>query len=72
MKFFFIGFIYLYQLILRPILGHHCRFEPSCSVYTQKAIYEYGAFRGILMGIWRIMRCNPWNAGGYDPVPPKK
>ncbi|MDI2090083.1 membrane protein insertion efficiency factor YidD [Commensalibacter oyaizuii] len=67
-----IALIYLYQLILRPILGHHCRFNPSCSVYTQEAIRNHGAFKGILMGGWRILRCNPWNSGGYDPVPPKK
>ncbi|CAI3927049.1 MULTISPECIES: membrane protein insertion efficiency factor YidD [Commensalibacter] len=72
MKRIFIGLIYLYQLTLRPLLGHHCRFNPSCSHYAQKAIQTHGVFKGIMMGGWRILRCNPWNLGGDDPVPPKK
>ncbi|CAI3923825.1 Membrane-anchored protein YidD [Commensalibacter communis] len=72
MKRIFIGLIYIYQLTLRPLLGHHCRFNPSCSHYTQKAIQTHGVFKGIMLGGWRILRCNPWNLGGEDPVPPKK
>ncbi len=45
-----------------------CRFEPSCSVYTYQAIEKYGILRGSLMGLWRILRCNPFSKGGYDPV----
>ncbi len=46
-----------------------CRFHPSCSKYTVEAIAEYGIVRGILMGMWRILRCNPLSAGGFEPVP---
>ncbi|KPL71950.1 membrane protein [Leptolinea tardivitalis] len=46
-----------------------CRFYPSCSHYGYQAIYKYGAFKGTGMAIWRILRCNPFNPGGYDPVP---
>jgi len=46
-----------------------CRFYPSCSHYGYQAIYKYGAFKGTGMAIWRVLRCNPFNPGGYDPVP---
>lgn len=46
-----------------------CRFRPTCSEYTRQAILKYGFWRGGLMGAWRILRCNPFNRGGYDPVP---
>jgi putative membrane protein insertion efficiency factor len=46
-----------------------CRFYPSCSHYGYQAIYKFGVLKGMLMAVWRIMRCNPFNDGGYDPVP---
>ncbi|HEY9086574.1 MAG TPA: membrane protein insertion efficiency factor YidD [Anaerolineaceae bacterium] len=46
-----------------------CRFYPSCSHYGYQAVYKYGAIKGSVMAIWRILRCNPFNPGGYDPVP---
>ena len=46
-----------------------CRFEPSCSQYMIDAVTKYGALKGFLMGVWRILRCNPFHEGGYDPVP---
>lgn len=46
-----------------------CRFFPSCSHYGYQAIYKYGLLKGGLMAIWRILRCNPFNPGGFDPVP---
>ena len=46
-----------------------CRFTPSCSEYTAQAVIKYGFFKGTQMGLIRICRCNPWNPGGYDPVP---
>ncbi|HLB51924.1 MAG TPA: membrane protein insertion efficiency factor YidD [Patescibacteria group bacterium] len=45
-----------------------CRYEPSCSRYTFEAINKYGVFKGGLMGLWRVLRCNPFSKGGYDPV----
>jgi len=59
-----------YQIFISPLNPPGtCRFYPTCSHYTYQAIYRYGALRGTLMGIWRILRCNPFNAGGFDPVP---
>ena len=45
-----------------------CRYHPTCSQYTKEAIGHYGVFRGVGMGLWRILRCNPWSKGGNDPV----
>lgn len=68
--------IRLYQQTISPDHGWFkkrspvgfCRFSPTCSEYTYQAIDKYGILKGILMGIWRILRCNPWNPGGKDPV----
>jgi putative membrane protein insertion efficiency factor len=63
-------FIRLYQKTVSPSLpSNTCRFYPSCSHYGYQAVYKYGAWRGSLMAAWRVLRCNPWNDGGYDPVP---
>lgn len=62
-----------YQLTLSPRFSHgSCRFTPTCSQYAIEAIEIHGIFKGSLMAIWRILRCNPFNKGGWDPVPPKK
>jgi putative membrane protein insertion efficiency factor len=62
-----------WRYILRPLFPQNaCRFEPSCSHYTEEAVREYGVIKGILLGAWRILRCNPWNKGGFDPVKPRK
>jgi len=58
----------LYQLTLSPLIGRQCRFVPSCSEYFIQAVQAKGALRGALMGAWRILRCNPFCRGGYDPV----
>ena len=56
-----------------PFKSHHsCRFVPTCSNYTIQAIEQYGSFRGMWMGIKRIVRCNPFGRSGYDPVPMKE
>jgi putative membrane protein insertion efficiency factor len=59
----------LYQWTLRPIIGANCRFEPSCSNYAVEALRRYGGFRGTWLAGRRLLRCNPWVAGGFDPVP---
>jgi len=62
-----IGFVRLYQVTLSPILGRQCRFRPTCSHYMIEAVEKYGAIGGSMRGIWRILRCNPFGRGGYDP-----
>jgi putative membrane protein insertion efficiency factor len=63
------GAIRVYELTLRPVIGSNCRFYPSCSAYAREAISTHGAGRGSLLAAKRILRCHPWNPGGYDPVP---
>ncbi len=60
--------IKVYQETLSPILGKQCRFTPTCSQYTIDAVEEYGVLKGILMGLKRILKCNPFCKGGFDPV----
>ena len=57
-----------YQVTISPLLGNRCRFYPSCSVFTIEAIEQLGPAKGILTGIRRIVRCHPFNRGGYDPL----
>jgi len=66
-----VGLIRIYKLAISPMLGPHCRFEPSCSSYAIEAIQERGVIVGALLSINRIRRCHPWSDGGYDPVPKK-
>ena len=61
-------FVRVYQSTLSPILGRQCRFVPTCSEYFIQAVRRRGALRGALTGLWRILRCNPFGPGGYDPV----
>lgn len=63
-----IGLVRLYQRTLSPLLGPRCRFHPSCSEYMIEAIRRKGIFIGPIKGVWRILRCQPFSAGGYDPV----
>ena len=63
-----IGFIRIYRKTLSPLLAGSCRYEPSCSVYTEQAISKYGLAKGSWMGAKRIASCGPWRPGGYDPV----
>ena len=62
-------FILTYKKLLSPLLGQHCRFYPSCSTYCLQAIESHGAMKGCWLGIKRICRCHPLNAGGVDLVP---
>lgn len=64
-----LSFIRLYQMtISKGMLANTCRFYPSCSHYGYQAVYKYGALKGSAMAVWRVLRCNPFNPGGYDPV----
>lgn len=63
------GSIRAYQLTLRPVIGANCRFYPSCSAYAREAVCAHGALKGSLLAGRRILSCNPWHPGGYDPVP---
>ena len=58
-----------YQKFISPALPPSCRFTPSCSQYTLEAVSKYGALKGIWLGLRRLIRCHPFNPGGYDPVP---
>jgi len=69
-QFFILVLIRFYQKIISPIFPDNtCRFYPTCSHYGFQAVQKYGAIKGAFMAIYRILRCNPFNPGGYDPVP---
>lgn len=69
MKILLIKWIRFYQKYLSPVKHTKCPYIPSCSQYGLEAIQKYGAFKGSLLAAWRILRCNPFSKGGYDPVP---
>lgn len=58
-----------YQLVISPLLGTHCRFTPSCSCYASEALETHGAIHGSLLTLKRLLKCHPFGAEGYDPVP---
>jgi putative membrane protein insertion efficiency factor len=60
--------IVVYRRVLSPALPRRCKYEPTCSAYAVDAISEYGILRGSVLAVWRLLRCNPWSYGGYDPV----
>ncbi|MBV5307867.1 membrane protein insertion efficiency factor YidD [Chromatium okenii] len=61
--------IKVYQYLISPLIGPHCRFYPSCSQYAVEAIERHGILYGIYLAVRRLARCHPWHAGGIDPVP---
>ena len=63
-----IALIRLYQKVISPFLRPSCRFYPSCSEYAAQAIAKHGPVRGLLLAAWRVLRCNPFHKGGFDPV----
>ena len=71
MKRIFIGLINLYRKYISPLKKPCCKYYPSCSQYAVDAIERFGAVRGSLLALWRILRCNPWSMGGVDYVPEK-
>lgn len=68
-KFTIIRLIKTYQYFISPLLAPTCRFTPSCSQYACDVIVKHGVLRGLWLSLKRILRCNPWNPGGYDPAP---
>ncbi|MBW6514454.1 MAG: membrane protein insertion efficiency factor YidD [Candidatus Syntrophosphaera sp.] len=64
-----IGLILLYKKLLSPILPRVCRFEPSCSSYSLQAFRKFNFFKALGLSLWRLIRCNPFCKGGYDPLP---
>ena len=69
MKRVFVFLIKGYQKVISPHTLSHCKYIPTCSQYAIEAIEKHGALKGGLLAVWRILRCNPFSKGGYDPVP---
>ena len=69
MKRFILISLRFYKRRISPLLGNVCRFYPSCSEYMYTAVERYGVIKGVWLGVKRLFRCQPFNPGGYDPVP---
>jgi hypothetical protein len=67
-KYVLIGLLRLYRLVISPLYGDVCRYYPSCSAYAEQSIRELGATRGVVLAVWRVLRCNPFSNGGIDHV----
>lgn len=68
MKFLVLDLLRFYKAVISPFLPPACRFEPTCSEYASEAVSKYGVIRGGILAFWRILRCQPFCKGGYDPV----
>lgn len=68
MKFILLTLIRFYQKAFSPLFPPSCRFVPTCSEYSYQALNKYGVVKGTILTVWRILRCNPFNKGGYDPI----
>ena len=68
----FIAIIKSYQKWISPLLPARCRYHPTCSQYFIEALYTHGLFKGLFLGIRRVLRCHPWGGSGHDPVPKSK
>jgi hypothetical protein len=60
--------ILAYRRVISPALPRRCKYEPTCSAYALGALQEFGILRGLVLAMWRVLRCNPFSHGGYDPV----
>jgi len=69
MKRIMMGIIWFYQNAISPYTRSACRFDPTCSAYAVQALDKHGAWKGFYLSVWRVLRCNPFGKGGYDPVP---
>jgi uncharacterized protein len=69
MKYVLIGLLKAWRLFISPLYGNVCRYYPSCSAYALRAVSVHGAVKGSWLTVRRLLRCHPWAAGGYDPVP---
>lgn len=67
-----VALIRAYQYAISPLLGQRCKYYPSCSTYAIGALREHGVVRGLRLASWRLLRCNPFSNGGYDPVPERR
>lgn len=67
-KKFLQSLLLIYKRTLSPIIGNHCAYTPTCSMYSYQAIEKHGSFKGIILTIGRLLRCNPFVKGGFDPV----
>lgn len=68
-KWLFVGLVLFYKKCISPFLPSVCVYYPSCSTYMLQSIEKFGIIKGVARGTWRILRCNPWAKGGFDPVP---
>jgi len=68
MRYVFIFLIKLYKKFISPMFAPSCRFYPTCSTYAVQSFTKYGVIKGGAKAVWRILRCNPYNKGGYDPL----
>jgi len=64
----FVFLIQIYRKVISPLTPDNCIYYPTCSNYSIQALQKYGFVKGIIMAAWRVIRCNPWNKGGYDPL----
>jgi len=71
MKRVLVGLIKAYKIFISPYIIRSCRHTPTCSEYAAEALERFGIFRGTMMAIWRVLRCNPFSRGGFDPVEKK-
>lgn len=71
MKYLMIALVKFYKRVTSPLFPARCKYYPTCSEYAVTAFKKHGFFKGFVLAVWRILRCNPWSNGGIDPVPEK-
>lgn len=69
MKYIFLGLIKFYRKCISPLFPPCCKYYPTCSTYAMTAFQKHGFFKGFILSVWRVLRCNPWSMGGVDHVP---